>query len=135
MITFSQHWLTSNLSRFLYHMKDCIFLINILKFDDPIRCNYWEINDKKSKRHYFLFTTEISWYRYFATFSLVTFKINISWNLNFTGLMRKIGLSSDIKISNRHFKKTIRNKTLIYQVWVYADLELDCSNDALSYRK
>ena len=39
VITFSQHWLTSNFLRFLYHMKDRIFLINILKFEDPIRCN------------------------------------------------------------------------------------------------
>ena len=30
-------------------MKDRIFLINILTFDDPIRCNYREINDKMSK--------------------------------------------------------------------------------------
>ena len=37
---FLQHWLTSNLMRFLYHMKDRIFLINILKFDDLIRYNY-----------------------------------------------------------------------------------------------
>ena len=35
-------------------MKDRIFLINILKFDDPIRYNYGEIND------IILFTTEIS---------------------------------------------------------------------------
>ena len=49
MITFSQHWLTSNLSRFLYLMKDRIFLINILKFDDPIRCNYGDISDKAAK--------------------------------------------------------------------------------------
>ena len=40
--------------------------INILTFYDPIRCNYGEINDKTSKMHYFLFTTEISRYRYFA---------------------------------------------------------------------
>ena len=54
------------------------FLIDILKLDDPIWCNYEEINDKMSKMHYFLFTTEISRYCYFAPFSLVTFKINIS---------------------------------------------------------
>ena len=46
MITFSQHWLTSNLSRFLYHIS--------LKFDDPFRFNYGEINDKTSKMHYSL---------------------------------------------------------------------------------
>ena len=43
--------------------------------------------------------------------------------------------------SNRHFKKTIGNKTHIYHVWVYGQieciilaqtLELDCSNDACS---
>ena len=28
----------------------------VLKFDDPIRCNYREINDKTLKMHYFLFT-------------------------------------------------------------------------------
>ena len=35
-------------------MKDHIFHINILKFDDPIQCNYGEINDKTSKMYYFL---------------------------------------------------------------------------------
>ena len=33
----------------LYNMKSCIFLINILKFDDPIWCNYEDINDKTVK--------------------------------------------------------------------------------------
>ena len=45
-------------------MKDRIFLINILKFYDPIRCNYGEINDKTSKSALFLVTTENSRYRY-----------------------------------------------------------------------
>ena len=81
VITFSQHWLTWNLSRFLYHMKDRIFLINILKFDDPIQCNYGEINDKMSKMHYFLFTTELLADLAISLYvSLVTFKINIFWN-------------------------------------------------------
>ena len=58
-------------------MKDRIFLINILKCYDPIRCNYGENNDKTSKRRYFLLPPKLADPAIFlhCTFSLVTFKI------------------------------------------------------------
>ena len=69
-------------------------------------------------------TTILTIYELSLRSRYVTFKINISWPSDFTEVMRKMGLSSDIKTSIPIgiSKKTIGNKTQIYPIWVYGQI-------------